>query len=453
MRFTPWATRMATILGLSATALLSACGGGGSGGGNAQVRLLNITQSYATLDLSVNNTTINSKVAQGQVGSYGGVDSNNTATQILTSDVGNSVAALTPTLAGGNNYTLIAYGFSGATRVSQLQESQDAPDSGKAKVLALNLAPDAGSLDIYITTSDAALTDSSPFYSGLQGAAGSGYIQINSGTYRVRVTGVGNKNDLRLDIPAVTFDSASVNSLIFSATSSGTLVNGTKLVQKGAVTSFTNTLSRVRMINGLAGAAYASSTIQGKTLLLNSPAPNRVDYVSLPAGASNLVVNVNGSPITLPSGAPTMAAGADYTYLLYGTAAAPQFTVLTDDNRLPTTSGNVKIRLINALAGTNNPLASLVVDNTTRAANLAAGTSSTPDGTLSSSTGSTVQVWSPLIGSSPIYNPGTFGNTTSLTPLIANGVYTAIIMGDSTVNISVTPPTMPGATGMFIRDR
>jgi hypothetical protein len=104
-----------------------------------QVRPLNITQSH-TLDLSVNNTTINSKVAQGQVGSYGGVDSNNTATQILTSDVGNSVAALTPTLAGGNNYTLIAYG-SGATRVSQLQESQDAPDSGKAKVLALNLAP------------------------------------------------------------------------------------------------------------------------------------------------------------------------------------------------------------------------------------------------------------------------------------------------------------------------
>ena len=87
-----------------------------------------------------NNTTINSKVAQGKVGSYGGVDSNNTDTQILTSDVGNSVAALTPTLAGGNNYTLIAYGFSGATRVSQLQESQDAPDSGKAKVLATYVA-------------------------------------------------------------------------------------------------------------------------------------------------------------------------------------------------------------------------------------------------------------------------------------------------------------------------
>ncbi len=448
MRFTPWATRLALTLSLTATAFLTACGGGGSGGGSTQIRLLNATQSYANLDLAVNNKTINSKVAQATVGSYGGVDVNNSATQVLTSDVGNSVAALTPTLASDSSYTLIAYGFAGAVRTSLLQEAQDAPDSGKAKVLALNLAPDAGQLDVYITTSDAALVDSTPFSTGLQGGAGSGYIQINAGTYRVRVTGYNSKTDLRLDIPAVTLDSASVNSLILTSTSSGTLVNGFKLVQKGAVTSFPNTLSRVRMVNALAGGAYASSTVQGKTLLLNSPSPNRADYVSLPAGASNLVVNVNGTAQNIA--APNMVAGADYTYLLYGTAANPLFNVLVDDNRLPSTSGSVKIRLINALSG-NNPLASLVVDYTTLASNVQAGSSSTPS-MIGSTTGSTVQVTSPLLAN-PLYNPGTNGNTTSLTPLAANGVYTALIMGDSTVNNTTVPPTMPGATGMFIKDR
>ena len=59
MRFTPWATRLVLTLSLSATAFLTACGGGGSGS-TAQVRLLNATQSYAQLDLTVNDKTIKS---------------------------------------------------------------------------------------------------------------------------------------------------------------------------------------------------------------------------------------------------------------------------------------------------------------------------------------------------------------------------------------------------------
>jgi len=448
MRFTPWATRLVLTLSLSATAFLTACGGGGGSGSSAQIRLLNATQSYANLDLVVNDKTINSKIAQASVGSYGGVDTANAATQVQASDVGNSIAALAPGLTGDSSYTLIAYGFAGAVRTSLLQEAQDAPDSGKVKVLALNLAPDAGQLDVYITTPDAALTDSTPFSTGLQGGAGSGYIQLNAGTYRVRVTGYNNKTDLRLDVSGVTLDSASVNSLILTSTSSGTLVNGFKLVQKGAVTPYPNTLSRVRMVNGLAGGTYASSTVQGKTLLINSPSPNRADYISLPAGASNLVVNVNGTVQNFA--APNLVAGTDYTLLLYGTATNPLFQPLVDDNRLPTTAGSVKIRLINALSG-NNPLASLVVDYTTLASNVQAGASSTP-AMISSTTGSTVQITSPLLAN-PLYNPGTNGGTTSLTPLTANGVYTALIMGDSTVNTGTTPPTMPGATGMFIKDR
>lgn len=448
MRFTPWATRLVLTLSLSATAFLTACGGGGGGGSSTQIRLLNATQSYANLDLVVNDKTINAKVAQTTVGAYGGVDTANTATQVQTSDVGNSVAALSPSLAGDSSYTLIAYGFAGSVRTSLLQEAQDAPDSGKVKVLALNLAPDAGQLDVYITTPDAALTDATPFVAGLVGGAGSGYIQLNAGTYRVRVTGYNNKTDLRLDVSGVTLDSASVNSLILTSTSSGTLVNGFKLVQKGAVTPYPNTLSRVRMVNGLAGGTYANSTVQGKPLLVDSPSPNRADYVSLPAGASNLVVNVNGTARNFA--APTLVAGTDYTLLLYGTATNPMLQPLVDDNRLPTTSGSVKIRLINALSG-NNPLASLVVDYTTLASNVQPGSSSAP-ASISSTTGSTVQITSPLLAN-PLYNPGTNGGTTSLTPLVANGVYTALILGDSTVNASTTPPTMPGATGMFIKDR
>ncbi|PZP33269.1 MAG: hypothetical protein DI603_07775 [Roseateles depolymerans] len=437
MRFTPWATRMAMILGLSATALLTACGGGG-GSSNTQVRLLNATQSYAALDLSVNDKTINSKIAYANVGSYGDVDTANTATKILTSDVGTSVSATTPTLASGTNYTYIAYGFAGAVSTTLLQEGETAPDSGKAKLLVLNLAPDAGTLDVYITTANDSLDTATAFYTGLVARAGSGYTQINSGTYRVRITGTTKRGtDLRLD-QTISLDSASVNTLVLTATSSGTLVNGIKLVQKGAVTNLPNSLSRVRVVHALAGTTTATVGVQNTTLMPTSLAPNFSNYSSFPAGASNLTAAVNGTALSVSSVLPTLEAGKDYTLLLWGTAAAPNVTPLVDDNRLPSVTGNVKIRLINAMS-VASALATLNVDYTSLASNVIPGTSSLPT-SISSSTGSVVTVNSP-VQLAPLYNPGST-NSSGLTPLTANGVYTVFIMGD---------PSSP--SGLLQKDR
>lgn len=436
MRFTPWATRLVLTLSLSATAFLTACGGGGSGS-TAQVRLLNATQSYAQLDLTVNDKTINSKVAYATVGDYGGVDTANTATRVLESSVGTSISATTPTLAGGTNYTYVSYGFAGAVRTSLLEESQAAADANKAKLVVLNLAPDAGSLDIYVTATGDALDTATPLTSNLTGGAGSGYNLINSGTFRIRVTGYSKKGeDLRLDIPAVTFDSTSVNWLILTATSGGVLVNGMHLVQKGAVKNYPNTLTRVRAVNALAGTPIVATTVNGNNILPASLPPNTSNYFSFASGASTTSITVNSIPLNITS--PTFAAGGDYTLLIWGTASAPQLSVLSDDNRLPTVSGNVKMRLINGLsvAGT---VATLNVDYQSQANNVLPGTSSTP-ANISSSTGSVVTVNSPL-QSDALYNPSA-GTSSGLTPLTANGVYTIFVMGD---------PAAP--KGKFSKDR
>jgi len=437
MRFTPWATRLVLTLSLSATAFLTACGGGGGSGSTAQVRLLNATQSYAQLDLTVNDKTINSKIGYASVGDYGGVDTSNTATRVLESSVGTSISATTPTLAGGTNYTFISYGFAGAVRTSLLEESQAAPDANKAKLVVLNLAPDAGALDVYVTPSTDALDTATPLTSNLQGGSGSGYIQINSGTFRVRVTGYSKKGeDLRLDIPAVTFDSTTVNSLILTATNGGVLVNGMHLVQKGAVKSYPNTLTRVRAVNALAGTPIVATTVNGNNILPASLPPNTSNYFSFTSGASTTSITVNSIPLNVTS--PVFAAGGDYTLLIWGDAATPQLAVLSDDNRLPTVSGNVKMRLVNGMsvAGT---VASLNVDYQSQANNVLPGTSSTPVN-ISSSTGSVVTVNSPLKVDA-LYNPSS-GTTSGLTPLTANGVYTIFVMGD---------PNNP--KGKFSKDR
>lgn len=425
MRFTPWATRLVLTLSLSATAFLTACGGGGGGDSNTQVRLLNATRSYAQLDLSVNDKTINSKVAYAAVGEYGTVDTNATATKVLTSDVGTSVSATTPTLAAGNNYTFITYGFAGAIRTSTLEESQPAPEANKAKLIVLNLAPDAGALDVYVTTATDPLDTATALTTNLQGGAGSGYIQINSGTFRVRVTGYNKRTDLRLDIPAVTLDSASVNTLILTASDGGVLVNGITMVQKGAVKNFANTQSRVRTVAALTAGGTVSSTINGQAMFSSAAiSPLISEYVTTASGASTLAANVNGAAVSF--NAPTLTAGKDYTLLVWGDAAAPKMSVLDDDNRLPTVTGNVKVRLVNALPTVSS---SLNVDFSAIASNIAPGTVSLPN-SISSTTASQVDVTVPT-SATAIYS-----NTTLAFP--ANSVWTFFAVPSATANQGMT---------------
>ncbi|CAM3893121.1 DUF4397 domain-containing protein [Roseateles saccharophilus] len=441
MRFTPWATRMVLTLSLTATAFLTACGSGGSGS-NTQVRLLNATRSYAALDLTVNDKTINSKIAYATVGDYGTVDTNNTATKVLTSDVGTSVAATTPTLSSGSNYTYITYGFAGAIRTTLLQEAQTAPDANKASLLVLNLAPDAGAMDIYLTSAaDCSLTTETALTTNLAGGAGSGYIQINSGTFRVCVTGYNNRSDLRLNIPAITLGSASVNSLILTATDGGVLVNGITLVQKGAAQNFPNTQSRVRTVAALTNGSTVTSSINGQAMFGSTAiSPLISPYVTTASGASTLSVNVDGLGMSFTP--PTLTAGGDYTLLVWGDASAPKMSVLSDDNRLPTVNGNVKIRLVNALPTLTS---SLNVDFSALAANVSPGMSSTP-ASISSTTSSQVDVTVPTSAAS-IY-------TKSDLAFPANSVWTFFaVPTTSTASTTTTLMPVPGMGALPKRER
>lgn len=435
MRFTPSATRLALTLSLSATAFLTACGGGGDGDSNTQVRLLNATRSYAQLDLSVNDKTINSKVAYASAGEYASVDTNATATRVLASDTGTSISATTPTLTGGSNYTYITYGFAGSVRTSLLEESQTAPEANKAKLLVLNLAPDAGALDAYITTAaNCALTSDTALTTNLQGGAGSGYIQVNSGTFRVCVTGYNKRSDLRLEIPAVTLDSASVNTLILTASEGGVLVNGITMVQKGAVKNFANTLSRVRTVAALSAAGQVTSSVNGQAMFNSAKSPIISDYIATASGApTQFSIAVNGTARTFT--APTLVAGKDTTLLVWGDPADPKLAVLDDDNRLPTVNGDVKLRLVNALPTSG---AGLNVAFSSVASNVAAGGVSTFSTMSSSTTGVQVDLTTP---------DGTIYTNTSLV-FPANSVWTFFAVPTTTAGTPVL-----GLTGVPKRER
>jgi hypothetical protein len=413
MRFNPWAA----ALSLCGALLLTACGGSGSGS-KAHVRLLNAAPSFAKLDLSNNNATLNSGVAYASAGSYADVDTSNTASNVLNSTTGQSVAATTPTLTGGNNYTIIAYGNGSTVRTALLGENETAPDTGKAKLLVLNLAQDAGTLDVYLTGTSDPLSSATPLSSG--------YNLLNAGTFRVRVTGQGAASDLRLDLPAVTLGSGSVNTLILLGTPSGVLVNAQTLVQQGAVTNAPNTLARVRGLFSVPTGGIVSGSINGSPLnaLSSAVTPARGEYTSVTAGANQVVsFAYNGSTLTAP--AVTLTAGNDYTLLVWGDTSvapfAPQFKWNVDDNRLPLSSSNAKLRMINGL-NPGAPSLDVTVDLTALATNVVAGSFSDYKETPSSTTAAI-----------EVSSPGALNSLFSATnqTLKANGVYTVFVMGSN----------------------
>ena len=115
----------------------------------------------------------------------------------------------------------------------------------------------------------------------------------------------------------------------------------------------------------------------------------------------------------------------DSTLLVYGSAAAPTASLIADDNHLPTTSGNLKLRLLNGLTGAASPLA-LDAAFAVVASNVLPGTAS-PYAVIASSTALRVDVFSPA-SLTPIYS-----NAALSVP--GNAVYTLFMLGDAATPI------------------
>lgn len=410
--------RLAACFMISGLSLLAACGGGGgsSDSGKAQIRLVNASSAYASLDLKVGDNTVASGVAYGAASGYAAADAGSSQTALVLNN-SSTVTSLYPTLTKDSHYSLISYGWAGNMKSTILAEEEAAPADNYSKLLVLNLAPDAGKLDVYLTQNIDDLANATPTISGIDGGSSSTYNTLASGSYRLRITGNGKNTDLRLDIPAVSLTSKQVATLVLTPTQGGVLVNSILLVQQGTPTAYGATQARARVVAALPDAATVSATLGGKALLASSQAPQIADYQIVGAGNPALNVTVNG--VAQAVSTPALGAGNDYTVLVWGEPGSPQITVLPDDNRLPA-SGTAKFRLINGVARLNAGL-TMTLDYSAIASNVMPGNVSSTS-TVNASTSSLLTVNAPGLGT--VYS-------VSALPVVGTGIYTAIIMGSA----------------------
>ncbi len=410
------------LLGLLAAlplAWMTACGGGGDNGNDANVRLVNASPGYASLDLYVAETKEISDVAYGTGSDYTGVKSGDSVENVFTSS-GSTTELLNQTrsLGSGKKYTFLAYGWAGALKSVYFTDDESAADSGKTKVGAYNGAVGAGSVDIYLTGEDESLESAEPIHAAVaeSSSGSSGYVSVTSGTYRLRITAAGSTDDVRLDVSGVTINSTEVLTLVTTPGTGGVLVNAIGVVQGGTVTSYLNTKARVRVVPAVAGSAQVTMTAGSTSLATAAQSPSIGLYKLVPAGATTLHTVVNGT--TLADTPLTLTAGADMTVLVYGTsAAASTVNPIADDNKLPTTASRFKLRLMHAAPSKDGEQLSMLLNSSLITESLDAGQAS-EFSTQTTVTGALLEVSSPSAG--PFF-------TKSDVDFTSGGVYTLFI--------------------------
>ncbi len=364
------------LLSLVLAALLSACGGGSLPSEDGNLRLVNATSEFASLDLFQTNSAFITGVTPLSASGFAGLKNGNYAIDVRTTGSGTALVTSNVSLAKKDFQTVVAYSNAGSLALQVLSDKESDPSSGNAKVRIFNAASgDTGGLDVYLTTaacSTIAGSGSAAFAAGVSGLQAA-FTQVTASTtpYHVCVTTAGDKTEVRLDIPSLTLSNQRIVTIILVRSGGGFLVNGLVLDQQGALAQSASTSARVRVANSTSPAAPADVVVNGIAVVAGLPAPSVGQYVVVPSGT--LTVKVNGTTYA-PATPLTAAAGSDITLLLTGTT--PTVTLIADDNTASTsTTRPVKVRLVNGLNGATGT-ATLTVDNGVVGAGAAFGAAS-----------------------------------------------------------------------------
>ena len=436
-----WATRAATtLLLLGSLTFLSGCGSKDDGttsssSNTGTLRVINATTQRSAVGLLIDDVSRESAIERDATSATYRVTAGS-HTIALANSSGSTLASTTATIAAGSATTLVAWtGDNNVVKYLSLDDLEAVPASGRSKLQVFNAARDAGALDVHLTPASEALGDSPLLGNLAAGSGSSGYSSVNAGRHRLRLLKAGSvlASDVRLDT-TVTLPDAGVAALVITPSTGGVLAHALLLQPATAVTALTNTQARVRILSALPTSLSVAGTVNGATLPLLGTSPGFGSYALVPAGASTPQVTVNGGTLTGASW--TAAPGSDTTLFVWGTAAAPQFATLSDDNRLPGSPSAARIRLLHGLGN-------LAQDLTLNIAGAAVTTASqggmSPVTAVSAVTDTTLSVTSSSTAAS-VYE--LTGKT-----LDANGVYSIFLLGDSSL------PSSNGLTTVVVKER
>ncbi|HET7402041.1 MAG TPA: DUF4397 domain-containing protein [Usitatibacter sp.] len=376
---------------LAAAFLVVGCNKGGTNQNSTDLRALNVVVDAEPLDVLVDNDVKFTKVAAGTTTDFTNFDSGTRSVIIRSSTTLATLATLQINFPSDSRGTLVMFGKRAALGVTLLTNDTITPGAGNARVSFVGLAPDAGSVDFYLVTGNT-ITGATPTVAAVTAGIATPAVEVPGNNYNIIVTTAGTQDVVFQTSAPVNIAAGSTFTVGVVPSLSGKLVNGLLINQgSGTVTPLSNPIARVKAANGIPGDTTLNFKADGTVLLTAVPFTGVSSYVSTASGSHALQIEASNVPGTnIASITKTLDPARDFTILAMGTIAAPTLSVLADDNTVPST-GNSRLRFVNAVAGLN---VDVLVNFASQATNIAPGTAS-PYFTIAAGTNYTITFTTP----------------------------------------------------------
>lgn len=416
--------RLALLAALSSALLVAACGGGGNNdsGGQTNLRAVNLTTDVASVDLYTGDTKRFGPLATDTMAASVAFDAGTHTLAVKRAGETTTLYSESFSLAKDSHYTAVIAGRESSLMVRTIPENEDTNGitAGSFKLRFFNLIADSGGVDVFLVPPGTVISDTTVPTQRFTNTSLNDFQTFTTATsYRLLVTGLGNLDDVRLDITLTGAVDKQFHTLVMTSGSSGALVNATLIPQRDTAVPLKNTKARVRVAAGADANGNVGATVAGTAITGTLRSPNVSPYKLVDAGDRDLTVTLNGTAIV--TGTRTFTAGSDYTVLAYGSTNAPRFQLLNDDNRAPSAPTRAKIRLVNVADGSQ--AMSLRADFQSLVTDVAAGTGSAYFN-VTSATSARLEVTTP--GAGALF---TLTSTGSQPLLQAGGVYTLFMLG------------------------
>ncbi len=316
----------------------------------AQLRVLHGSPDAPNVDVRVDGIAVLTDVPYKAASGYLDVPTGGINVAVNAAGTPTTVLALNNLdLPADTPFTVIAANTLANIEAIVLDDSAADPASGNLLLRVVHAAAAVPAVDVYLTAADADLGTATPAVSDASFRAGSGFLEIPGGEYRIRVTPTGTTD--------VVFDSGPVTLAAGAKLTVAALPSQNRIAPIDLVALTGDSAAPTLVINdnrALLRAAHLSPDapnvdiyVDGVQVLVNVAFRDVTDYLVVESGARNVSVNLAGLPTALVEGTLALAPLSATTAAAVNFAAGIEALAITDD-LTPPAAGNAHVRVIHA---------------------------------------------------------------------------------------------------------